>query len=147
VTNDRISSSEDETSGASAYATPAYSPRGSQVLSRGDSMKSSRKGFSSAEVLALRDGTGTIKAAAVTDDRPDESEARESDECSENTCDERDENSWVEEDVPGVYLTLMNLPGGRRDLKRVRFSREKFTEKQAKIWWDENRSRIHMQYM
>ncbi len=84
-------------------------------------MKSSRKGFSSAEVLALRDGTGTIKAAAVTDYRPDESEARESDECSENTCDERDENSWVEEDVPGVYLTLVNLPGGRRDLKRVRF--------------------------
>ncbi|CAK9218361.1 unnamed protein product [Sphagnum jensenii] len=65
----------------------------------------------------------------------------------ENTCDERDENSWVEEDVPGVYLTLVNLPGGRRDLKRVRFSREKFTEKQAKIWWDENRSRIHVQYM
>ncbi|KAH9572493.1 hypothetical protein CY35_02G153800 [Sphagnum magellanicum] len=148
VTNDRISSSEDEMSGASAYATPAYSPRGLIcVLSRGDSMKSSGKRFSNVEVLALRDDTGTIKAAAVTDDRPDESEARESDECGENTCDERDENSWVEEDVPGVYLTLMNLPGGGRDLKRVRFSREKFTEKQAKIWWDENRSRIHMQYI
>jgi len=109
-------------SGASAYATPAYSPRGLIcVLSRGDSMKSSGKRFSNVEVLALRDDTGTIKAAAVTDDRPDESEARESDECGENTCDERDENSWVEEDVPGVYLTLMNLPGGGRDLKRVRF--------------------------
>jgi hypothetical protein len=84
-------------------------------------MKSCRKGFGSVEVLALRDGTGTIKAATVTDDRPDEAEACESDECGENTCEERDENSWVEEDVPGVYLTLMNLPGGGRDLKRVRF--------------------------
>lgn len=26
-------------------------------------------------------------------------------------------------------------------------SREKFTEKQAKIWWDENCGRIHMQYI
>lgn len=28
---------------------------------------------------------------------------------------------WVEQDEPGVYITLSTLPGGMRDLKRVRF--------------------------
>lgn len=28
---------------------------------------------------------------------------------------------WVEQDEPGVYITLVSLPGGVKDLKRVRF--------------------------
>jgi hypothetical protein len=28
---------------------------------------------------------------------------------------------WVEQDEPGVYITLTAFPGGARDLKRVRF--------------------------
>lgn len=35
--------------------------------------------------------------------------------------DSRNENEWVEQDEPGVYITLTSLPGGRKDLKRVRF--------------------------
>lgn len=31
------------------------------------------------------------------------------------------ETEWVEQDEPGVYITLTSLPGGVRDLKRVRF--------------------------
>jgi len=31
------------------------------------------------------------------------------------------ETEWVEQDEPGVYITLTTLPGGGRDLKRVRF--------------------------
>jgi hypothetical protein len=31
------------------------------------------------------------------------------------------EAEWVEQDEPGVYITLTALPGGARDLKRVRF--------------------------
>ena len=31
------------------------------------------------------------------------------------------ETEWVEHDEPGVYITLMALPGGVKDLKRVRF--------------------------
>lgn len=30
-------------------------------------------------------------------------------------------SEWVEQDEPGVYLTLTSLPGGIKDLKRVRF--------------------------
>lgn len=31
------------------------------------------------------------------------------------------EMEWVEQDEPGVYITLTALPGGGKDLKRVRF--------------------------
>lgn len=36
-------------------------------------------------------------------------------------CDSRSENEWVEQDEAGVYITLTSLPGGVKDLKRVRF--------------------------
>jgi hypothetical protein len=35
--------------------------------------------------------------------------------------DTKPESEWVEQDEPGVYITLTALPGGARDLKRVRF--------------------------
>ncbi|CAA6654084.1 unnamed protein product [Spirodela intermedia] len=53
---------------------------------------------------------------------------------------------WVEQDEPGVYITLISLPGGTKDLKRVRFSRKRFSEKQAEQWWAENRARVYEQY-
>lgn len=28
---------------------------------------------------------------------------------------------WVEQDEPGVYITIRALPGGKRELRRVRF--------------------------
>ncbi|MQL91819.1 hypothetical protein Taro_024434 [Colocasia esculenta] len=52
----------------------------------------------------------------------------------------------VEQDEPGVYITLISLPGGVKDLKRVRFSRKRFSEKQAEQWWAENRARVYDQY-
>ncbi|XP_051141598.1 PH, RCC1 and FYVE domains-containing protein 1-like [Andrographis paniculata] len=58
----------------------------------------------------------------------------------------RNENEWVEQDEPGVYITLTSLPGGLKDLKRVRFSRKRFSERQAEQWWAENRARVYEQY-
>ncbi|GMH13747.1 hypothetical protein Nepgr_015588 [Nepenthes gracilis] len=43
------------------------------------------------------------------------------------------ETEWVEEDEPGVYITIRALPGGRRELRRVRFSRERFGEVHARL--------------
>ncbi|CAN4119789.1 unnamed protein product [Withania somnifera] len=60
--------------------------------------------------------------------------------------DSRNENEWVGQDEPGVYITLTSLPGGVKDLKRVRFSRKRFSEKQAEQWWAENRARVYEQY-
>lgn len=57
------------------------------------------------------------------------------------------ETEWVEQDEPGVYITIRALPGGKRELRRVRFSREKFGEMHARLWWEENRARIHEQYL
>ncbi|KAL1554924.1 protein Brevis radix-like 4 isoform X2 [Salvia divinorum] len=57
------------------------------------------------------------------------------------------EAEWVEEDEPGVYITIRALPHGRRELRRVRFSREKFGETHARVWWEQNRARIHEQYL
>jgi len=31
------------------------------------------------------------------------------------------DNEWVEQDEPGVYITIKVLPGGKRELRRVRF--------------------------
>ncbi|CAM6104930.1 unnamed protein product [Calypogeia fissa] len=59
---------------------------------------------------------------------------------------ERAETEWVEQDEPGVYITLTALPGGGKDLKRVRFSRKRFSERQAEQWWADNRQRVHEQY-
>ncbi|KAJ4720293.1 Regulator of chromosome condensation (RCC1) family with FYVE zinc finger domain [Melia azedarach] len=55
-------------------------------------------------------------------------------------------DEWVEQDEAGVYITLVALPGGLKDLKRVRFSRKKFSEKQAEQWWAANRARVYQQY-
>ncbi|KAH7854545.1 hypothetical protein Vadar_015137 [Vaccinium darrowii] len=57
------------------------------------------------------------------------------------------ETEWVEEDEPGVYITIRALPGRKRELRRVRFSREKFGEMHARLWWEENRARVHKQYL
>ncbi|KAJ8750913.1 hypothetical protein K2173_016094 [Erythroxylum novogranatense] len=57
------------------------------------------------------------------------------------------ETEWVEQDEPGVYITIRALPGGKRELRRVRFSRERFGEVHARVWWEENRARIHEQYL
>ncbi|KAI6669611.1 hypothetical protein NL676_004496 [Syzygium grande] len=58
----------------------------------------------------------------------------------------RSDSDWVEQDEPGVYITFTSLPGGAKDLKRVRFSRKRFSEKEAEQWWAENRARVYEQY-
>ncbi|KAJ0618715.1 putative regulator of chromosome condensation 1/beta-lactamase-inhibitor protein II [Helianthus annuus] len=53
---------------------------------------------------------------------------------------------WIEQYEPGVYITLTALGDGTRDLKRVRFSRRRFGEHQAEIWWSENREQVYERY-
>uniref|UniRef100_A0A0A9F2Q1 BRX domain-containing protein n=1 Tax=Arundo donax TaxID=35708 RepID=A0A0A9F2Q1_ARUDO len=54
---------------------------------------------------------------------------------------------WVEQDEPGVCITIREFGDGTRELRRVRFSRERFGEDRAKVWWKQNRDRIHAQYL
>ncbi|GLJ11911.1 hypothetical protein SUGI_0179970 [Cryptomeria japonica] len=39
----------------------------------------------------------------------------------------------------GVHITVQRLAGGSRQVKRIKFSREVFSEMQARLWWEENR--------
>ncbi|XP_057973873.1 PH, RCC1 and FYVE domains-containing protein 1 isoform X2 [Malania oleifera] len=56
------------------------------------------------------------------------------------------EAEWIEQYEPGVYITLVALLDGTRDLKRVRFSRRRFGEHQAETWWSENREKVYERY-
>ncbi|KAL3654223.1 hypothetical protein CASFOL_003904 [Castilleja foliolosa] len=48
----------------------------------------------------------------------------------------------IVQDEPGVYITLVTLPNGVNELRRVRFSRKRFSEDQAEKWWAENGTRV-----
>ncbi|CAA7406497.1 unnamed protein product [Spirodela intermedia] len=70
-------------------------------------------------------------------------------EASRRTTSSRDEDTteWVEQDDPGVYVTVRQLADGARELRRVKFSRQHFSEVRAKQWWEENWERIQAQYL
>lgn len=90
--------------------------------------------------------TSSVDASVRTSSSPEEVDR--SDELSASVSNGSDEErEWVEEDEPGVYITIRALPGGIRELRRVRFSRERFSEMHARLWWEENRARIHDQYL
>uniref|UniRef100_A0A804MCV6 Regulator of chromosome condensation (RCC1) family with FYVE zinc finger domain n=1 Tax=Zea mays TaxID=4577 RepID=A0A804MCV6_MAIZE len=53
---------------------------------------------------------------------------------------------WIEQYEPGVYLTLVSLRDGTKELKRVRFSRRRFGEHQAESWWKDNCEKVYDKY-
>ncbi|KAK3218644.1 hypothetical protein Dsin_012614 [Dipteronia sinensis] len=53
---------------------------------------------------------------------------------------------WVEQYEPGIYITFTTLPSEQRGLKRVRFSRKRFSEKEAERWWEENQVVVYQKY-
>ncbi|MCD9641650.1 Protein Brevis radix-like 2 [Datura stramonium] len=94
-------------------------------------------------ISATKSETPSMDASART------SSSREADRSGELSVSNASdvETEWVEEDEPGVYITIRALPGGTRELRRVRFSRERFGEMHARLWWEENRARIQEQYL
>ncbi|CAA7020165.1 unnamed protein product [Microthlaspi erraticum] len=52
----------------------------------------------------------------------------------------------VEQFEPGVYITFTALPCGQKTLKRVRFSRKRFSEKEAQKWWEEKQVLVYKKY-
>ncbi|OWM68551.1 hypothetical protein CDL15_Pgr023516 [Punica granatum] len=88
----------------------------------------------------LRSDAVSMDASRMTTDSRDEASVSYSNASEVET-------EWVEEDEPGVYITIRQLVDGTRELRRVRFSRERFGEVRAKTWWEENRERIQAQYL
>ncbi|MQM04317.1 hypothetical protein Taro_037121 [Colocasia esculenta] len=83
-----------------------------------------------------RGETSSVDASRTTTSSRDEASVSVSNGSDQETTE------WVEQDEPGVYITIRQLPDGTRELRRVRFSREHFSEKHAKQWWEDNRGRI-----
>ncbi|KAJ0246339.1 Brevis radix (BRX) domain-containing protein [Hirschfeldia incana] len=52
----------------------------------------------------------------------------------------------VEQYEPGVYITFTALPCGQKTLKRVRFSRKRFSEKEAQRWWVDKQVLVYNKY-
>lgn len=64
--------------------------------------------------------TSSMDASIRTSSSPEE--ADRSDELSVSFSNASDqETEWVEQDEPGVYITIRALPNGIRELRRVRF--------------------------
>lgn len=104
-------------------------------------------GLASTPKLSSISGTKTERSSLDASVRSSSSrEVDHSGELSVSNASDLD-TEWVEQDEPGVYITVRALPGGTRELRRVRFSREKFGEAQARQWWEQNRARIQEQYL
>ncbi|KAK4792749.1 hypothetical protein SAY86_023184 [Trapa natans] len=94
----------------------------------------------------LSNGFSTATNHSSGRTRQSDSEASTRNGAKSKESESRSEGEWVEQDEPGVYITFTSLPGGAKDLKRVRFSRKRFTEKEAEQWWAGNRARVYEQY-
>ncbi|KAL0550833.1 hypothetical protein IC582_009898 [Cucumis melo] len=99
---------------------------------------------SNSHLLSNGSSTASIRSSGHNRQGNSDSTTRNGNKVKES--DSRHDAEWVEQDEPGVYITFTSLQGGAKDLKRVRFSRKRFTEKQAEQWWAENRARVYDQY-
>uniref|UniRef100_A0A0D9W8M3 FYVE-type domain-containing protein n=1 Tax=Leersia perrieri TaxID=77586 RepID=A0A0D9W8M3_9ORYZ len=55
-------------------------------------------------------------------------------------------DSVTEQIEHGVYVTFCLSPCGKKDIKRIRFSRKHFGEKEAQHWWEQNKARVYAKY-
>ncbi|CAN1337800.1 PH, RCC1 and FYVE domains-containing protein 1 [Linum perenne] len=53
----------------------------------------------------------------------------------------------MEQFEPGVYVTFIEHPNGMKIFKRVKFSKRKFQEQEAGVWWKENKERLLKKYI
>ncbi|KAK2440451.1 Regulator of chromosome condensation (RCC1) family with FYVE zinc finger domain-containing protein [Trifolium repens] len=67
-------------------------------------------------------------------------------EAQQNTADGLKTVEWVEQYENGVYITLTISPSGEKGVKRVRFSRKRFSQKEAEKWWEENQTKVYHKY-
>lgn len=76
--------------------------------------------------LLFSNGSSTVSNRSLSLSRPPQADGTRNGNRPKES-DARSENEWVEQDEPGVYITLTSLPGGLKDLKRVRFRYVEFS--------------------
>lgn len=72
-------------------------------------------------ITMLSNGLVTASSHSSGHSRQSNSEASSRNVAKTKEGESHGENEWVEQDEPGVYITFTSLPGGAKDLKRVRF--------------------------
>lgn len=69
----------------------------------------------------LSNGSSTVNNRSTGQNKQSQSDSTNRNGSKTKDSESRSETEWVEQDEPGVYITLTSLPGGVIDLKRVRF--------------------------
>jgi len=69
----------------------------------------------------LSNGSSTVSNRSTGQNKQSPSDSTNRNGSRTKDSESRSETEWVEQDEPGVYITLTSLPGGVIDLKRVRF--------------------------
>ncbi|GLJ11901.1 hypothetical protein SUGI_0179730 [Cryptomeria japonica] len=59
---------------------------------------------------------------------------------------EEEEEESTKDFEKGVPITVQRLAGGSYHVKHIKFSRQVFSEMQARLWWEENGLRVHEHY-
>lgn len=70
---------------------------------------------------SLSNGSSTVSNRSAGHNKQSQSDSTNRNGSRTKDSESRNETEWVEQDEPGVYITLTSLPGGVKDLKRVRF--------------------------
>lgn len=141
--SDVSNGSVDQLTGQITGQEPDSIGSNNQLLSNGSNSQLLSNGSNN---QLLSNGSSTVSNRSSGNNRLPHSEATARVGGRTKEGESRNDNEWVEQDEPGVYITLTSLPGGVKDLKRVRFSRKRFSEKEAEQWWSENRVRVYEQY-
>ncbi|AES62396.2 putative chromatin regulator PHD family [Medicago truncatula] len=136
-----------ERNSTGSYATNLYQQSRASVTSNGtDDYRDDRLPNSGSMIQATNSSVSdTFDGRNSGNFRDDESGSRSrNDVLAANS--NQVEAEWIEQYEPGVYITLVAMRDGTRDLRRVRFSRRRFGENQAETWWSENRDRVYERY-
>lgn len=72
-------------------------------------------------VIGGLSGMGKGEASSVEASRTTTSSRDEAASVSISNASDLEVTEWVEQDEPGVYITIRELPDGTRELRRVRF--------------------------
>lgn len=122
---------EGESNGVASLQLPSGSPSGydeDQLLGSSQSTSSPHAGIDGdSEGAGRLGGSSRVAKRLAEGDRNGydtggtSGEARTSGTSVSTENGREPETEWVEQDEPGVYITLTALPGGGKDLKRVRF--------------------------
>ncbi|CAM8994610.1 unnamed protein product [Rhodiola kirilowii] len=102
------------------------------------------EGSTQSELLQSSGNTDQLNYKKVSREATPDNDANASG--SSSTVKKEKLTQVIEQFEPGVYVTLILLSDGTKIFSRVRFSKRKFDEHQAEVWWKENKERLLRRY-